>query len=92
MFLASIAHILAFPITPYKVDDQRLNWMLNIANAANVSDLHFEVKIHYEHFYSKVKNAFKKNDSNRMIVNKPGDDGDPDENTRLLDSTDRGRI
>lgn len=61
MFLASIAHMLAFPATPYKTSGSS-NWAIisNIANAANITDLHEEVSSHYGHFHSQVKRAFKK--------------------------------
>lgn len=83
MFLASIAHILAFPITPYKVEDQRLNWLSNIANAANPSDLSFEIKSHYTHLYVKIKSKLRKTDSKNLAINQMDDD-EPDENTKLL--------
>ena len=61
MFLASIAHMLAFPATPYK-QEARSNWAIisNIANAANIADLRQEVSSHYGQFHSQVKRAFKK--------------------------------
>lgn len=61
MFLASIAHMLAFPATPYKTSSSS-NWAIisNIANAANITDLHEEVSSHYGHFHNQVKRAFKK--------------------------------
>lgn len=78
MFIASIAHIFAFPVAPYLINE-RLNWLSNIANAANVSDLSYEVKSHYDHFYGKVKSALKKGRSSETVSNE-----DANENTRLL--------
>ena len=80
MFIASIAHIVAFPVTPYLID-HRLNWLSNIANAANVSDLSYEVKSHYDHFYGKVKSALNRARSSETVINS---NEDPDENTRLV--------
>ena len=62
MFVASIAHMLAFPVGPYKTQSTS-NWLSNIASVANVSDLHYEVTSHYNHFSVKVRNAFKKKTS-----------------------------
>ena len=92
MFLAAIAHILAFPIGPYKLDET-LNWWSNIANAANVSDFNSEVTQHYNHFYSKVKNyvSQKKRGNKNLSVNagsSSGGDGveedSPSETSKLL--------
>ncbi len=90
MFVASIAHILAFPVKPYKVQ-QPLNWWSNIANAGNLSDLHSEVSTHYQHFYVKVSGLFKKSQSsinssscrNLDDCNDSSSD-EANENTRLL--------
>lgn len=81
MFIASIAHIVAFPVTPYLIDE-RLNWLSNIANAANVSDLSYEVRSHYDHFYGKVKSVLKKGRSSETVSNV-----DANEYTRLLVET-----
>lgn len=62
MFLASIAHMLAFPVDPYRTDSST-NWIWNIASAANVSDLHYEVAEHYSHFHGKMRRALKRNSS-----------------------------
>ena len=86
MFIASIAHILAFPITPYKMD-QTQSWWWNIANAANVSDFNTEVQIHANHFYGKLKTAVsRKSDSNlsNSEQNARRSDSGPTEDTRLL--------
>ena len=90
MFVASIAHILAFPIGPYKLDET-LNWWSNIANAANVSDFNSEVSQHYNHFYAKVKNYVdtkkngKSNQASSQNLNNDGDgEEEPCENSRLL--------
>jgi hypothetical protein len=90
MFVASIAHILAFPVKPYKVE-QPLNWWSNIANAGNLSDLHSEVSTHYQHFYVQVSGLFKKSQSsiNSSSVRNLDDCDDTssdeaNENTRLL--------
>ena len=64
MFIAAIAHILAFPVTPYKIDHAddrpRPYWVSNIANAANVSDFNSEVKEHLSHFQTRVKGMFRR--------------------------------
>ena len=94
MFVASIAHILAFPIGPYKLDET-LNWWSNIANAANVSDFNSEVSQHYNHFYSKVRNFVSSKKSQKgdqsatnQNLNVNGGDGEddeePSESSRLL--------
>lgn len=80
MFIASIAHIIAFPVTPYLIDE-RLNWLSNIANAANVSDLSYEVKSHYDIFYGKVKNAITRGRSTETVTNL---NDEADECTRLV--------
>jgi hypothetical protein len=66
MFLASIAHIYAFPITPYKRDQTR-SWWWNIANAANVSDFNSEVQIHANHFYGKIKTALSRKSNINLL-------------------------
>lgn len=64
MFIAAIAHVLAFPVTPYKIDHTddrpRPYWISNIANAANVSDFNSEVKEHLSHFQTRVKGMFRR--------------------------------
>jgi hypothetical protein len=78
MFIASVAHILAFPVTPYKMHESLStnNWISNLGNAANVSDLHQEVKTHYNHFATKFKNALTKKQANNIL--------NSDETTNLL--------
>lgn len=83
MFIASIAHIIAFPVSPYLIDE-RLNWLSNIANAANVSDLSYEVRSHYDHFYGKVKSALRKAKSSETVANS---NEDANEYTRLVVDT-----
>lgn len=94
MFLASVAHVLAFPVKPYETEssDPPNHWISNLGNAANVSDLHFEVKSHYNHFADKVKRALTKNvpnESSKLLDEsehhhiKIGDDDDDDDD--LLD-------
>ena len=94
MFLAAIAHILAFPITPYKLDET-LNWWSNIANAANVSDFNSEVSQHYNQFYTKVKsyvrNRKKRNNNNNNNNQETSgieesEEDLPSESSRLLTS------
>lgn len=88
MFIAAIAHIIAFPVTPYKVD-QQLNWWWNIANAANVSDFHSEVSTHTRNFYDKVKTVFKRDSKNCSTGrNSESNEEEPDENTKLLNGSD----
>lgn len=60
MFVASIAHMIAFPVEPYKTQENS-NWISNIVSAANVSDLHHEVTSHYNEFHGKVKRVLKRN-------------------------------
>lgn len=89
MFIASVAHILAFPVTPYR-RAERLNWLLNIANAANPSDLHSEVRHHYNHLYGRVRGALRRSGSTPTNVSKAesrsnlATDDEIDENTGLL--------
>ncbi len=85
MFLASLGHIWAFPVTPYKAD-QMHNWWWNIANAANVSDFHGEVQDHYNHFRGRIRQALENRKSGvyskrSSVVNEVEE---PNENTRLL--------
>lgn len=86
MFVASIAHILAFPVAPYK-QDQLSNWWSNIRHAANVSDFNSEVKTHYDHFYSKFRGAFRKNGTTSREAEN-NNDIEPDENSKLLGDAD----
>ncbi len=95
MFIASVAHILAFPVEPYR-RAEHLNWLLNIASAANVSDLHSEVRHHYNHLYGRVRGALTrtpdggstpKADSRSNLAT----DDEIDEATGLL-SQDLGRL
>lgn len=79
MFVASIAHILAFPITPYKLD-QTQTWWWNIAHAANPSDFNSEVQIHANHFYGKLRTALANRRSRSASVVNLAED----ENARLL--------
>jgi len=88
MFIASVAHILAFPVAPYR-RAERLNWLLNIANAANVSDLHSEVRHHYNHLSSRVKGALRRSKTTPVVsstatTSRTQSESDPDENTGLL--------
>jgi hypothetical protein len=90
MFFASLAHIYAFPITPYK-RDQTQSWWWNIANAANVSDFNSEVQIHANHFYDKLKTALSRKSNMNLLEEggeeqgqQPGPSQDSGENTRLL--------
>lgn len=53
MFIAAIAHLLAFPVTPYRLEITQ-SWWRNILNAANVSDVHSDVVEHCKHIGSKV--------------------------------------
>jgi len=91
MFLAAIAHIIAFPITPYKLDET-LNWWSNIANAANVSDFNSEVSQHYNHFYTKVKSYVSKrrkrntNQDTSAVPSNGSEEDPPSESSRLLTS------
>ena len=62
MFVASIAHMLAFPVDAYRTSEST-NWIWNIASAANVMDLHADVAEHYTHFHGKVRRALKRNNS-----------------------------
>lgn len=65
MFVAAVAHILAFPATPYIIERQdRHNWVSNIANAANVSDFNTEVKEHLSHFSTRVRKALNRSGRN----------------------------
>jgi len=86
MFLASLAHIWAFPVTPYKADQMHNLWW-NIANAANVSDFHGEVQDHYNHFKGRIRQVLEKRKSG--VLSQPSsnvdEDEEPNENTRLLD-------
>jgi hypothetical protein len=66
MFIFSIAHCLAFPVKPYELEET-LNVWPNIANAANVSDFHSDVKEQFVHFKNKCKERFFKN----RIVTEP---------------------
>ena len=86
MFLASLAHIWAFPVTPYKAD-QMHNWWWNIANAANVSDFHGEVQDHYNHFKGRIRQVLEKRKSGVFSQRSSlvDEDEEPNENTRLLD-------
>ena len=52
--------MIAFPVEPYKTQENS-SWILNIASAANVSDLHYEVTSHYNEFHGKVKRVLKRN-------------------------------
>lgn len=89
MFIASVAHIVAFPVSPYR-RAERLNWLLNIANAANVSDLHSEVRHHYNHLAVRVRGAFRRSGSSTpAIISKAEsrsnlDSDEADEATGLL--------
>lgn len=62
MFIAAIAHMLAFPVDMYKTDSST-HWISNIANAANVSDLGYEVTSHVGHFHGQMKKVFKRGGS-----------------------------
>jgi len=62
MFVASIAHMLAFPVDAYQTSESS-NWIWNIASAANVMDLHADVAEHYTHFHGKVRKALKRSNS-----------------------------
>lgn len=84
MFVASVAHILAFPVTPYKNNETsqaQSHWISNLGNAANVSDLHHEVKSHYNHFADKLKRALKSKKQNAKLEN---NDANATENSKLL--------
>lgn len=61
MFIASVAHVLAFPVKPYIMTEitQPNHWISNLGNAANVSDLHHEVKSHVNHFADKLRKALQ---------------------------------
>lgn len=89
MFIASVAHILAFPVQPYR-RAERLNWLRNIVNAANVSDLHTEVRHHCNHFYGRVRGALRRSgtaslsDGATAATSKAESRGEIDENTALL--------
>jgi hypothetical protein len=84
MFVASIAHVFAFPVTPYKIDEPR-NWIWNIAHAANPSDFNSEVKIHANHFYGKIRTVLSKSSRNSLSENRSGSAiGDSEEHTKLL--------
>lgn len=89
MFIASVAHILAFPVSPYR-RAERLNWLLNIANAANPSDLHSEVRQHYNHLYGRVRGALRRSGSTPINASKAesrsnlATDDEVDEHTGLL--------
>lgn len=83
MFVASVAHVLAFPVTPYiNTDSTRAqnHWITNLGNAANVSDLHQEVKTQYNHFADKVKRVLK----NKRQIKLDNNDENADENSKLL--------
>jgi hypothetical protein len=62
MFVASVAHVLAFPVKPYMTQNANIqsnHWISNLGNAANVSDLHHEVKSQVNHFADKLRKALK---------------------------------
>lgn len=87
MFIASVAHILAFPVTPYR-RAERLNWILNIANAANVSDLHSEVAHHYNHLYGRVRGALRrKGESKEDLGARSGASSQPETDNDDIDET-----
>jgi hypothetical protein len=72
MFLASIAHIYAFPVTPYKRDQTR-SWWWNIANAANVSDFNSEVQNHANQFYDKLRTVLSRKSRSSMLEGEEDD-------------------
>lgn len=90
MFIASVAHVLAFPVDPYKIPE-RQNWLVNIASAANVSDLHSEVRQHYQNFFGKIKNSVG-NTRVKNNENKTNDTIEPDDNTNLLSDDELSKI
>ena len=62
MFVASVAHVLAFPVKPYMTQNSNIqsnHWISNLGNAANVSDLHHEVKSQVNHFADKLRKVLK---------------------------------
>ncbi len=86
MFLAAIAHILAFPAKPYMIEepDESPSLWSNIAHAANVSDFHSDVRDHWSSLSSSISMPNFKQVFNRRKKVKVSKE-EPSEDDALLD-------